>query len=299
MPIQRRSYPAGMTADLRHLRAFLQIVDAGTITAAATRMHMTQPAVSRLLARLEAHLGVRLVERSTHHLTLTRTGAAYRDRVAAAVAAVDTVLDPAALPSWPLRLGHAWSALGVHTPTLLRRWAELYPDVELQLVQVDHRSAGLHDGRADAAVIRGPVTGPGLRSEHLLDEARVAAVPAEHRLADRPQLALTDLADDPVVVNTVSGTTGAALWPPDRRPARTVEVTSTEDWLAAIAAGRGVGVTVSATAELSRYPGVLFLPLTGTQPVPVSLAWTDPPTHPAIEPLIHLAREVVPRQPLS
>jgi DNA-binding transcriptional LysR family regulator len=187
----------------------------------------------------------------------------------------------------------------VHTPTLLRRWAELYPDVELQLVQVDHRSAGLHDGRADAAVIRGPVTGPGLRSEHLLDEVRVAAVPAEHRLADRPQLALTDLADDPVVVNTVSGTTGAALWPPDRRPARTVEVTSTEDWLAAIAAGRGVGVTVSATAELSRYPGVRFLPLTGTQPVPVSLAWTDPPTHPAIEPLIHLAREVVPRQPRS
>src|SRR3712207_4406962 len=54
---------------------------------------MTQPAVSRLLAQLEAHLGVRLVERSTHHLTLTRTGVAYRDRVAAAVAAVDTVLD--------------------------------------------------------------------------------------------------------------------------------------------------------------------------------------------------------------
>src|SRR5918912_2553267 len=220
-------------------------------------------------------------ERSTHHLTLTRTGTAYRDRVAAAVAAVDTVLDPAALPSWPLRLGHAWSALGVHTPTLLRRWADRYPDVELQLVQVDHRSAGLHDGRADAAVIRGPVTRPGLRSEHLLDEGRVAAVPAEHRLADRPRLALADLADDPVVVNTVSGPTGTALWPPDRRPARTVEVTGTEDWLAAIAAGRGVGVTVSATAELNRYPGVRFLPLPDTPPVPVSLAWTDPPTHPA------------------
>jgi DNA-binding transcriptional LysR family regulator len=37
---------------------------------------------------------VRLVDRSTHHLTLTRTGAAYRDRVAAAVAALDTVLEP-------------------------------------------------------------------------------------------------------------------------------------------------------------------------------------------------------------
>jgi len=187
----------------------------------------------------------------------------------------------------------------VHTPVLLRRWAELYPDVELQLVQVDHRSAGLQDGRADAAVIRGPVTGPGLRSEHLLDEARVAAMPAEHRLADRPQLALTDLADDPVVVNTVSGTTETTLWPPDRRPDRTVEVTSTEDWLAAIAAGRGagVGVGVSATAELTRYPGVRFLPLTDTTPVPVSLAWADPPTHPAVEPLIRLAREVVPRRP--
>ncbi|MGR7027483.1 LysR family transcriptional regulator [Geodermatophilus sp. URMC 62] len=286
-----------MTADLRHLRAFLHIADAGTITAAAARMHMTQPAVSRLLAQLEAHLGVRLVERSTHSLTLTRTGAAYRDRVAAAVTAVDTVLDPAAPPSWPLRLGHAWSALGVHTPVLLRRWAERHPDVELQLVQVDHRSAGLSDGRADAAVVRGPVPGPGVRSEHLLDEPRVAAVPAEHRLADRPRLALTDLADDPVVVNSVSGTTGTGLWPPDRRPTRTVEVTSTEDWLAAIASGRGVGVTVSATAELNGYPGVRFLPLTDTPPVPVSLAWTDPPSHPAVEALVRLAREVLPRRP--
>src|SRR4051794_9524671 len=172
MPNRRRSYYAGMTAELRHLRAFLQVAEAGTITAAAARMHMTQPAVSRLLAQLEAHLGVRLVERSTHHLTLTDVGAAYRDRAAAAVAAVETVLDATALGSWPLRLGHAWSALGAQTPALLRRGAEAPPVVGLQLVKAEHRLAGLHDGRLDAAAIHVTASGPGLRSRHIYDESR-------------------------------------------------------------------------------------------------------------------------------
>ncbi|WP_100501686.1 LysR family transcriptional regulator [Geodermatophilus chilensis] len=286
-----------MTADLRHLRAFLHVVDAGTITAAAAKMHMSQPAVSRLLAQLEAHLNTCLVDRSTHHLALTRAGAAYRERVVAAVAAVDAVLDPAALSPRPLRLGHAWSALGAHTPRLLRRWGELHPDVELQLVQIEDRSAGLWDGRVDIAVIRGPVSRSGFRSSHLHDEARLAAISVEHPLAHQPQLSLIDLADNPVLVNSVTGTTGAGLWPSDHRPARTIEVGSTEDWLAAVAAGRGVGITPSSTTELYRYPGVEFVPLTDAPPVPVFLVWSDPPTHPAVDRLVRLANEVIREAP--
>jgi len=109
-----------MTAELRHLRAFLAIAAERSITRAAVRLHVTQPALSRTLRQLETHLGVRLIDRSTHHLELTAAGRAYRDRAAAAVAAVDDVLDPARAGTHPLRLGHAWSALGEHTTTLLR-----------------------------------------------------------------------------------------------------------------------------------------------------------------------------------
>src|SRR5689334_12096866 len=98
-----------MTVDARHLRAFVAVVEEGTITRAAERLHVTQPALSRTLRQLETHLGVRLVDRSTHHLALTAAGRAYHPRATAALAALDAVLDPALLARLPLRLGYSWA----------------------------------------------------------------------------------------------------------------------------------------------------------------------------------------------
>lgn len=82
-----------MSIELRHFRCFLAIADTLSITRAAERLHLTQPAVSRTLRALEAAVGVRLVDRSTHHLALTDAGHAFRDRAAAAVMAFDDALE--------------------------------------------------------------------------------------------------------------------------------------------------------------------------------------------------------------
>ena len=95
-----------MTVELRHLRCFLAIAEEANITRAAAVLHVGQPALSRTLRQLEEHLGVRLVDRSTHHLHLTEAGSAFRVRAASAVAAVDDALDPVRVGTWPLRLGH-------------------------------------------------------------------------------------------------------------------------------------------------------------------------------------------------
>ncbi|MFE1500295.1 LysR family transcriptional regulator, partial [Streptomyces albidoflavus] len=68
-----------MSIELRHLRCFLAIAEETSLTRAAARLHLTQPAVSRTLATLERHLGARLVDRSTHHLALTAEGRAFQD----------------------------------------------------------------------------------------------------------------------------------------------------------------------------------------------------------------------------
>ncbi|GAA1883371.1 LysR family transcriptional regulator [Asanoa iriomotensis] len=281
-----------MTADLRHLRAFLAIAEEGTITRAAARLHLTQPALSRTLRQLEAHLNVRLVDRSTHHLRLTAAGIAFRDRAAAAVAGVDEVLDPTRAGTWPLRLGHAWSALGEHTTTLLRRWPRAHPETPLELLRVDERDAGLARGRVDVAILRGPVDLPDVVVESVLREPRVAAVPVDSALAARAALRLADLADQPIAVNTRSGTTTLELWPPDRIPAAAVEVANTDDWLAAITAGRAVGVTTTATAAMHPHPAVAYVPLTDAPDVTVHLAWREPPSHPAVADLLALTREI-------
>nr|BEK63543.1 LysR family transcriptional regulator [Kitasatospora purpeofusca] len=283
-----------MTIELRHLRAFLAIAEEGTITRAALRLHTGQPALSRTLRQLENHLGTRLIDRSTHHLELTAAGRAFRDRAAAALAAVDGALDPRALTVLPLRLGHPWPALGEYTAPLLRRWDREHPDQPLELRRIDDRTGGLARGRADVALLRGEVTEPGLVTELLLEEERVAAVPADSELAGRETLALADLAARPVVLNTVAGTTTLDLWPAGARPSATIEVDNTDEWLTAIAGGRAVGVSTAATPRLHSHPMIAYRPLADAPPVPLFLARrADTPPHPAVPALVRLIRELL------
>ncbi|MFI8812673.1 MULTISPECIES: LysR family transcriptional regulator [unclassified Streptomyces] len=286
---------SGRPVELRHLRAFLAVADEGNVTRAAARLRLTQPAVSRTLAALEKHLGVRLVDRSTHHLALTPEGVAFRDKAAAAVAAFDEALDSGRLRHWPLRVGHAWSAFGPYTTPLLRAWQERYPDTPLELLRIDDRTAGLTRGEVDAALLRGPVDAPGLVTEVLFTEERVAAVAADGPLAAYVSLSLADLAGAgrTVVLNTVSGTTALDLWPPHARPASTLTVANTDDWLTAIAAGRGSGVSGASTAGMHPHAGVAYRPLHDAPPLPVLLARRDAPGHPALPKLAALAREIV------
>ncbi|WP_329332444.1 LysR family transcriptional regulator [Streptomyces sp. NBC_00663] len=282
-----------MTVELRHLRAFLVIAEEGNITRAASLLHVSQPALSRTLRRLEDHLGARLVDRSTHHLELTTQGRVFRDKAAAALSAVDTALDPGGLRSWPLRLGHPWAALGDHTVALLRRWDETHPDTRLELLRVDDRTAGLTQGRVDAALLRGAVTSPGLRTELLTWEERVVVLPADSPLTDLPRVTLADLVDRPIAVNVVAGTTTMDLWPPTARPSATIEVTNTDEWLMAIAAGRAVGISTTATPSNHAHPSLVYRPLTDAPPVPLVLAWREGVGHPAIPDLVTLAHEVL------
>ncbi|MFJ9029122.1 LysR family transcriptional regulator [Streptomyces sp. NPDC102274] len=281
-----------MSIELRHLRCFLAIAEESSVTRAAARLHLTQPAVSRALAALEKHLGVRLAERSTHHLALTAEGRAFRERAASAVAAFDDALHAERLRSRPLRLGHAWSAFGPYTTPLLRRWERERPETPLELLRIDDRTAGLARGEVDAALLRGPVEIPGLVTELLFTEARIAAVPADGPLAARTSLTLADLVAQPLIVNKVSGTTSPALWPPGAGPATTVTVTNTDEWLTTIAAARGIGVTGASTAAVHPHPGVAYRPVPDAPPLQVFLVRREGAAHPAIPRLAALAHEL-------
>ncbi len=270
-----------MTVELRHLRAFAAIAEQGTITAAARTLATTQPALSRTLAQLERALGARLVERSTSSLALSPEGRALLPKVLAALAAVDEVLDPAAVRSRALRVGHAWSGAGPSTTAILRAWDRLHPDVPVEVRRVDDRLAGLARGQVDVAFLRGDVEAAGVRTRLLHHEPRVAALPQDHRLAGAAATTMAELAADRLVVNPATGTVSELLWPEGARPVVARRVRTVEDWLIAIAAGQGVGLTAASTAQLHPHPGVVFVPVTDAPAMPVLLGWRDGPGHPA------------------
>lgn len=78
--------------------------------------------------------------------------------------------------------------------------------------------------------------------------------------------------------------------------AATLTVANTDDWLTAIAAGRGSGVSGASTAGMHPHAGVVYVPLTDAPPLPVLLARRDGPGHPALPQLVSLAREIVARE---
>lgn len=292
MPIERLSYHERMTADARHLRVLLAIAAEGTITRAAETLHLSQPAASRLLQQLEAHLGRRLVDRSTHHLRLTDDGERYLPRAAAAIRALDAVLDPATLGHRPLRVGYAWSALGGATTSLLTGWRREHPESPVELRRNDDRLAGLLRGEVDAAIVRNLEPESMLRRAVIAHESRVAALPADHPLAVRSELTLADLADETLVVNSTSGTTSQTLWPPgSAAPMRLLDVRNTDEWLFTIAAGDGVGVSSRATSEVHASPDVRYVPLRDVPEIVVELAWLTPTTHPLIPELAAFCAE--------
>jgi DNA-binding transcriptional LysR family regulator len=280
-----------MTIEVRHLRGFLMIADERNITRAAERLHLSQPALSRSLSKMESELGVQLVDRSTHHLGLTDAGRRFERAARDAVRAFDDALATAGNAVAPLRIGQSWSA-AAHLSPIVRAWKLAHPDRPITVLRGEDRTAGLANGKVDVALTRGPMPDDGYRSVIIDEEARVAVLPADHPLARRRALRLADLAEGALVVQTRAGTTSPLLWPEGSRPRIAANVTSMDDWLVAIASGAGFGVSVASTAALHQHPDVRYVALTDAPPVPLLVAWPRRGEHPWVREFVRLARHV-------
>jgi DNA-binding transcriptional LysR family regulator len=149
-----------MDVQVRQLRTLIAVIDAGTFTDAAAALGVSQAAVSRSIAGLEAILGVRLLQRTTRQVCVTATGTrivAGARRVLDEVAHLQRIVDESRSE---LRVGYAWAALGKHTRRLQKSWAAVHSDVPLVFVQSNTSTAGLSEGAADVAVIRRPLADP-------------------------------------------------------------------------------------------------------------------------------------------
>jgi DNA-binding transcriptional LysR family regulator len=270
-----------MNVQLRQLRALVAVADEGTFTDAGIALGVSQAAVSRTIAALEAEMGVRLVRRTTRQATPTALGArviARARRVLAEVAELRRLVDEHA---GELRVGYSWSALGRHTLTVQRRWAAARPDVPLVFVQSYTPTAGLSDGVAEVAILRRPVTDNRFATALVGTERRYAAVAADDAWARRRFVRLADFAGRVIGLDPRTGTTTLDLWPPGSGPAQVRETHSVDDWLMLIAAGQAVGMTSEATVAQYPRPGLVYRPVRDVEPVTVWLGWwrDDPPAH--------------------
>ena len=280
-----------MDLELRHLRCLVAIVDAGTFTDAAIELGISQAAVSRNLMALEQVLGVRLLHRTSRTITPTTAGVHALAQARQVLAAADNLVAEATTGHTRLRMGHAWSAMGRHTREFQRRWADRYPEVELQLIRTNSATGGLAEGLCDIAVLRTAVDGNRFACAIVGHERRYCALAADDPWARRRSVRLAEISQRTVLIDRRTGTTTPDLWPAAARP-RLRDTRDIDDWLAIIAAGGGIGITPEGTTAQYRRDGVVFRPLRDAPPIAVQMIWRRHDPHPSTHAAVAMATEL-------
>jgi DNA-binding transcriptional LysR family regulator len=197
--------------DPRRLLTFHAVARAGSFSAAARELSLTQPAVSQQIAALERELGARLLHRGPGGLSLTDAGALaleHAEALAERLAIADAQLEELGNEEGTLRVGAFPSALATLVPAAIER---LVPRrVEAVEGTMEELPALVADGSLHVALCFQDAAAPlrehpGLRRHDLMVEPFVAIVGASHRLASRKTIRLHDLRDEPWTAPSASG----------------------------------------------------------------------------------------------
>lgn len=269
--------------DIRYLRHFLAVAEELHFGRAARRLGMEQAPLSQSIKRLEAHLGVRLFERSARSGTrLTEAGRRLRPEAERALLQFQAAMDSARQVAQPapvtLRVGFVTLGLMGPLPGAIRAMEQARPDVSVRLEEgaTADLLERVAEGRLDLALFH-PVERrpPGVAVRPVRRDRIIAALPSSHRLAGRGKVSLRDLADDPLIL--FPSASGADL----RRgilqayrdfgltPRIEQEARSTPTMLLLVAAGLGYAL-VAESARYLPFSNVAFVALSD---LPDTLDW--------------------------
>ena len=192
--------------DLRQLEYFVAVAEERHFTRAAQRMRVAQSGLSASIRALERELGAPLFIRSTRRVELTDAGRALlteaRHALSTVLAARDAVAAVEGLLRGTLSIGTLQCVGGIDLPGALAAFHDAHPGVEIMLRQ--GASPDLIDrvrsGELDLAFVSAPPEGAtGIRFAPLTSQPMSLACPASHPLADRDEVAVTELADETFV----------------------------------------------------------------------------------------------------
>jgi len=193
--------------DISSLQSFLAVADSGSFSRAAERIFLTQPAVSKRIASLEAQLGTRLFDRIGRRVQLTPAGIALHERAKRLLRELDdvkrSIADLSGIIAGDLRLATSHH-IGLHRlPQPLRDFHARYPQVHLDLRFMDSEQACNDVARGEielAIVTLPPRLDPPLRGEPIWEDPLDVVVAPHHPLALSEDISIRHLAQYPAIL---------------------------------------------------------------------------------------------------
>lgn len=261
-----------MKIDFDGVQAFVGVAEHGGFGRAARALHLTQTALTRRIQKLEAYLGLRLLDRTTRRVELTAVGRDFLPQARALVAemtqAVDRLKHAAQTGAGELTLACIPSMTTHLLPALIRDYAQALPDNRVRLLDGS-------SGEVREAVLRGAAElGIAIRDEAHADlqqrllfrDRLVFLCRAPHPLQDRASVRWTDLRDAELIgVSSFTATRHAMDQQLAQRGIRVrgqYEVQHHATAINLVAAGVGVAVLPSSTVRPGDRPGLRKIALT-------------------------------------
>lgn len=270
---------------LHAMEVFAAVADAGSFARAASRLHLSPPAVTRAVAALEERLGVRLIQRTTRRLRLTEAGLRFLASTRRLLAELDeaerSAAGETATPTGHLRLTASLTFGRLHLGPVVAEFLRLQPRVTVSLVLLD-RVADLVEEGFDAAVRIAHLPDSTLVARHVGEVRRLlVASPgylASHGTPARPE----DLRRHELIAFTGLGPARDWRLAEAGRPlslAVTPRLTVNDTLAALMAAERGEGITTAlsyvAAPLLAAGRLVPVLAAFAPPPVPVQLVYPE------------------------
>jgi len=261
--------------NFRQLRYLCEVVEAGSAVHAAERLFVAPTAISMQLSQLEEHLGGALFDRSRRPMELTSLGKYFYPRAKELLAQAKRLDEEAhgiasGKRGW-LGIGFVRSTLFSILPSVIRRFRESHPDVQLDLVEVlsEYQAERLREGRIHIGISRyiGEFEHPqDLAHRVMFDDPFVVALPTNHPLARKKSVHIADLDGTPYIVypkdprSPYSQRALAVLRNAGANPVVAYEAVEIHTALALVAAGLGVTLVGRSVAENNRRD-IAFVPV--------------------------------------
>jgi len=291
--------------ELRQVEYVVGVVDAGTFTAAAAALHVSQPSLSQGIARLEAELGTQLFHRVGRGAVLSAAGEAFvgpaRRMLREARLARESVEAVAELGAGTLDLVALPTLAADPVAVAVGRFRRAHPGVVVRIAEPEAARAvadRIADGRAEIGLTDALAAGEDLVVEHLVDQELVLVRPPR---ADDAPVRVAALASIEFVTTPVGTSTrrhlDEALARAGHEPTIAVETDQREAIVPLVLAGAGAALLPRAPAELAEQRGAVVAPVVPALRRSIALVYRPGALSPAAARFREIAREVVTTAP--